>query len=986
MKTLMALKACVVAAVAMMGMAANATVIAERSSTLGEGLQLVPAKYWLGDDGAPNAQGGACEMAHDGKYDACLPEKNGWLYLDFGSPRTVDTFAFAPRHNSTTWYSRAKNFKVAGSLDGVNWTILHEETANDWKPADGIYYHKVNAELQGPYRYVKYYNYDGKSAGGNITEACVYTPDSLLFSDQANPWTGTGIAVADDPEGVNVSVTFQSLTYAKADEIVVYAAQTDHVADYAAWAADAEAVNVTLGTDVDVNVAVKGKIAGCTAAGRWYWQSFAKVGGKVVAHGDGGVFSIGSALVYPTAYVKTGSSYLNAYDGNQNTILDTGSGGKWIVFDLSTIESTKHLASLRIWAYDATHYGHLLNTSVDFGYDDAGLAWDVTGTVSAEGATRVMKTVSDMPYGITWKENVQAVITTVRGYASPLTVEFLCDTVKAKPRYLRLYAKGGNISLREAEIRVADDPDDWAHFNHQSVPGAYGNPSIAYGQGLLPGGEEVTVTMPETSFVSADGTVSYGLDGWTLVITNAEGEVLESKSGTGNACTFTPSARSYPTLVWSWTTFGKVSATIRRYANNTLNEIRDLPYQLDDNNLNTHGANLAPGTYYTCVWDFGFPRDIAWMRFASRGGTYGAKIKFYGSNVLSNDSADWTLIYNQEEQEGTPKDKEWIRLDFDPLACYRYVKATDVSELAIYECQFWSAQTQLKAQSPCTWSSTAIDSPLPADGVAASAKLSFTTNGSEHVIAYAAHTDYGDDFAAWAANAEATSDAGLVKNGNTVQFRFADLANGVCYWRAFSVDPAGVAVASQKTVPFLVGTVGSNAKAYLYEGTGDRAPALPQIYDGNFNAYPTTGGWIVFDLKSLPAEYRPAALRIWTRADDSGWQRLIFGEVRWGYSDGTEEWNATEVEGQPANRPLFKAAAYQIPGITWGATSTDNFYNYYNVGDYQMEYLLPPRPPKSAAGQSPRYLFFQKVGQEISLREIELRLVKIPPGMAIIVR
>lgn len=981
MSNLRVIALCISAAVAAMGMAAFGR------GTKMEGLKLIPAKYWVEDlsgNVLPKMYVDK-DMTDDKAVGYLEAGVNSLVVADFGSPRKVIQVVVGTR-NAASCEHRLDNFKIAGSNDRVNWTDLYDETQqpaeikNNWGLGELIYV-DIPADKIGSYRYVKAYNFSSPGQTGNITEFALYTDEVMIRSTQAAPW-GTGVDADELAEGVKTTLKLVGAEEDATAQAEVFASQTDFGGDYAAWTAavaEGNAVKTDFG-ELTNDVAVAGYITGCTKKGRWYWNAFADLGGGVRAVSDGGEFAIGSTVIHPIGYADVTDVY-KIYNGVASGDNNEKDGNGWIVFDLSDLESGKHLDMLRFWPRNGIQY-RTTKLVIDFGYSGSELDWghnvtnDLQGGVATNALRRVY-TVRGVPQDVVWTQNAEPIVcATYYPIPTPTAVYFHGDTVKSKPRYLRIRKDSDNFNFGEVEVRVADDPDDVVKFVHTATPSLLGTPDVQYGDGLLTPDEVTTVTMKSDTVDT--GAQIYMLDGYTLSVSNKATAVVTKTDGTGTACTFTPEAGTVATLEWHWTTYGQLTARVLRVnASDDTQEVKDMPYQINDG---TTSGFLDPEGSDDLIFDFGSRRMIEWFRFVPRNDG-GIMYRCKDMKILvSDDRENWTTVY---DQGGETPPSGWNYHTFETPVYGRYAKIKGVTLLNICECQFWTRSTILKVGRPKTWAALAFDSPMPADGVEAAVTLSFSTNNSERIVGYAATADYGDDLAAWQTHALSTSDAGQVRNGNSTTLHFAGLTKAAThYWRVFAIDANGVATASPPTIPFVANTVIYRAKAYCWNNRTDST----RPYDGNFNqgSYLDAPGWIVFDLADIPAGYRLAAMRVVTRNDYIGSLYFSYGALKLGAAEGEVDWQGTKVEGLAEGRELYQAPSMTPDGVTWGSEKDvgEYAYHYFNYLDTSMEYIFNEKFHR--LNPKPRYLSYSSTSN-LAIAEIELRLVKTP-GLVIVVK
>lgn len=370
------------------------------------------------------------------------------------------------------------------------------------------------------------------------------------------------------------------------------------------------------------------------------------------------------------------------------------------------------------------------------------------------------------------------------------------------------------------------------------------------------------------------------------------------------------------------------------------------------------------------MMDFGTPRRIRLIGVGPRPGENGKFLpranayRAYGSNDL----ADWTLL-----RSGDPDMAENVLSKQVPTngtdRAYRYLRITNVqnvNEIAAFSDDLMVELTSDALPFASTACAAADAASVPVEG-----RVIKAPHGAPRVVAFAARTDFGDDYAAWQAQAKARIDFGEVAKGGTFEGGFEGLATGRWYWRVFAVDAEG-ASASQPTVPFTVGTQVVYPKAYVANA------ALAKCYDKGTDYWGDTSGnlWIVFDLKgAVPASCKLDGIRAWCRPGgnqtESLQSRMRAASIDFGWdpAEGPVDWGAETDKTVDRSRPVA-----QVSGVPAGIVWKNNVANFVeqSVNDYGSPYVLFQ---KVKASNPPRYVRIRDFTKG-NISEIEFRALR----------
>lgn len=902
--------------------------------------------------------------------------------IDLGTPHTLNRFGVGGRNDAKWGWPRISNMKVAASNDGESWTDLFHLTKTDSQEVSDVFtcsavnYYPSNDTVT-KYRYVKFYNFDQQS--GHISEACVYSTDVMVEAGAADPFETKSVDSGDHPDGVLLSAKLVNAPESTYD-LVAYVSAEDHGDDLAAWQAAADVKSVTLGEKVIPDSFVSGRVAGLDA-GRWYWRAFAVSGSTVVASDPTHPFSTGTTFFPAKAYVKT-EGIKQISDGVVNKESEYGSDA-WIVFDIGDIPKGKHIDSVRLWTTDTTKTGYSMrymnNLVCDFGASTEALDWGGV-VVSPDGAERVVERVASVPSGIQWTTSAEKLVNkSPYGTSNPLWL-FDSDMVSTRPRYLRFMAP--QIRFAELEIRLADDPGGLVAFTNDGEPHRIGTPSVPYGGGEIAPGVETRVSFDTRDvYEGQDNAQLCRLLGWTLTVTNAANEeiVTTSTDETVGVCSYTPAnGDKSAALVWHWKIWSHVPAKVMKAVidkDGNVVEKNGFIWMIDDKRFDTYPGSDSDST--DLLWDLGSPRPVSWFRFSPR--NYDGRPERFNNFTVyaSNDAKTWQSIYCQGGV--TPDINVWHEHWFDAPQTYRYFRVGDLPYTSMSEFWLYSDGLMLKAERAVSWASEdVVDSMFDDKGITLSGKLVWAPSGSAEVTAYVADTDYEDDLDEWRRNGRAVS-VGTVTSGASFTAHVANLQRGMRYWRAFATE-GGQTVASSPALPCVARTKSFHPQAYVKDGVTN----LDKVCDGSTAAGPDAQGWLVFDLSKIPAGHRLAAVRIHPRNNwDRSWERVVGSQIKFGYSDGTEQWNVTKVvRDATSDYPTSEASA--IPeNITWNEMDEVTalpVLHWMGNGDNVFELPIS----SNTNDLKPQYLFFSC--DYMNVREVSLRLIDKTPGLVILLQ
>ena len=978
----MSIKTILAALVSVMGM--TSVLLAD---TLQEGLVRIPAYYSAEDPNDANVPKFPASMYYifDGDLQSGrTPENISAVYvLDLGQPRTVKQVAIGLNSNGSApnW---AKGFWVSGSNDRETWTDLfkHDGVAQPLAVSSWNYF---TLPEPAAYRYVKFHKF--ASGAGCISEAAVYgDEDVYVTADKPMVFDLSKLGESAEKSSIALSGKLVNMPSGTA-QLVAFAAKEDYGYDYADWSANCEQ-KVILSkagevADIAAGETATGAFTGLDE-GRHFWRIFAVADGKtfVAPPVDQSILSVGTTATIgdeqriPVAYV-TGSSIEASYNGNPSDF--SGRDASSMVLDLGEDMGDQHLELIRLFPYpdNPTTSSRARGGSVAFGFSEGEAIWSGATPLAIAGVNGKVRTVykvdSLSPTGIRWVENMQPFVYDIPHLSGNAVVTFTCDTVGAKPRYVKVNIDSFHVA--EIELRFAKDPDNFANMTVASSPMECGTPSHPYGTGKITvDGQAKTVTMPQREIESADLVTS--LKGWTLRRVDAEGNetLTTSTAETIDTCTFTPVIGETITLTWNWSVEARIPAKIYPVRNKEDVECArgDAPiWNVEDGDIGSWPAG-DNNDFTAMKWDMGAVRKISWIKAAPRNNNSVLNrtkdLKAWGSV----DGRTWEVFY---DREGTPFPLGWSRIDFETPKEYRYVCVDCGASFNVSEWQMFSSDLMLSTDTPCAWPTdgqgrAVVASAEPANGVKVSGKLVNSPNGPATIRIYAAAKDYDEDIEAWRQNAVASATIERVTGGSSFETRLSGLAKtGRCYWRVFA-ECDGQVTASTPCIPFYAGTEKFRPQAYCSGAN------VGGVYDGSNYNMTDAAGWMVFDLRTIPAGYRLAAVRIWPRSLDDGYMRVAAGTVKFGYAESgkTVDWAVSQtIRDSTSDSPLAVVPSATPDGVTWGEMSEvgRSIFDYMRRNVMTTDYVVDGRTHVL----KPDYLYFTV--PNMNAYEVELRIAKI---------
>lgn len=381
---------------------------------------------------------------HNNGYGDFVDVGSGTQYaalLDFGTARNIKAIGVAPRIQLA---DRCKRFRIKGSNDLVNWTVLHTNTVSLVQNELNIF--KLNAVENGAS--VRYIVLDNATQL-NIAEVWGFSKDLMVEATaNADPFAATGVESADAADGVLVKGKLTSSPDGAA-AVSVFVANQDYGDSYAQWSANGRRFDVG---ELTQGETFQTRLAGLYA-GTWQWRIFATRDGTHSASPVLPSFVVGSQVIFPKAYVAN-LNMAKFYDGA------TGYWGDsldniWIVFDLEGIDfSRSRPAGWRIWPRSGLTE-RVVAGHVDYGYDPAEgpVDWGVTSWTTNNNK-RVIGQVSGVPSGIVWESDVSDIDKTTLEIAPGRFFVPYAKELRAKPpRYIR-FRGFTNANCSEIELRT----------------------------------------------------------------------------------------------------------------------------------------------------------------------------------------------------------------------------------------------------------------------------------------------------------------------------------------------------------------------------------------------------------------------------------------------------------------------------------------------------------------------------------------------------
>lgn len=416
-------------------------------------LQPIPAQYSIIASSLATPEKGVARsqaaILHNNSYSDFVDIGNGGTahaaLLDFGTVRNIKAIGAAPRNGDANLVGRSKNFRIKGSNDLVNWTLLHTNVVAMAKGQLNLF--KLNAVENGAS--VRYIVLDNATQL-NVAEVWGFSKDIMVETTaDADPFAGTGVESEDAAAGVLVKGKLTSSPDGAAT-VSVFVADKDYGDDYTQWSAN--------GRRFDVGELTEGqtfqmRLAGLNE-GLWQWRIFATRGGTHSASPVLPPFAVGSTAILPKAYVAN-SNMAKCYDGATGYWGDS-SGNIWIIFDLEGIDlSGNRLAGWRIWPRSTQFAGRIIAGYVDYGYDPAegAVNWNVTSW-NTNGQKRVYGMVSDVPANIVWESDVTDIgKTSLEVAPARFFVPYAKRQKDKPPRYIR-FRDFTNANCAEIELRT----------------------------------------------------------------------------------------------------------------------------------------------------------------------------------------------------------------------------------------------------------------------------------------------------------------------------------------------------------------------------------------------------------------------------------------------------------------------------------------------------------------------------------------------------
>lgn len=412
----------------------------------------IPARYSIISSNLATPETGLFRsqvaILHNNGYGDFVDVGSGTQYaalLDFGTARNIKAIGVAPRNGDANLVNRSKNFRIKGSNDLVNWTVLHTNTVSLALSQLNIF--KLNAVESGAS--VRYIVLDNTTQL-NIAEVWGLSKDLMVEATaNADPFAATGVESADAADGVLVKGKLTSSPDGAA-AVSVFVANQDYGDSYAQWSANGRRFDVG---ELTQGETFQTRLAGLDA-GTWQWRIFATRDGTHSASPALPPFVVGSQVVFPKAYVAN-SNMAKLYDGATGYWGDS-SGNIWIVFDLEGIDfSRSRPAGWRIWPRSSQFSTRVSAGYVDYGYDPAGgpVDWGVTSWTTNNNK-RVIGQVSGVPSGIVWESDVSDIDkTTLETAPARFFVPYAKEPQAKPPRYIR-FRDFPNANCSEIEFRT----------------------------------------------------------------------------------------------------------------------------------------------------------------------------------------------------------------------------------------------------------------------------------------------------------------------------------------------------------------------------------------------------------------------------------------------------------------------------------------------------------------------------------------------------
>lgn len=416
-------------------------------------LQPIPAQYSIVSSSLTSLEKGTgtyrlhTVRLHNNVYNDFFDAGSGTAYaalLDFGTARIIKAIGVAPRMGGESLSVRSKNFRIKGSNDLVNWTVLHTNVVALTEGKINLF--KLNAVENGAS--VRYIVLDNVTQL-NVTEVWGYAKDLMVEATaDPNPFASTAVESADAADGVLVKGKLTSSPDGAA-AVTVFVADRDYGDSYAQWSANGRRFDIG---ELTEGQTFQTRLAGLEA-GLWQWRIFASRGGTHSASQVLPSFTVGSQVILPKAYLKN-TALSQFYDGNTGNNPETTSD-VWIVFDLGEIDFARNqLVGWRMWPRSGFPE-RIVGSYVDYGYDPAEgpVSWDVSSW-HTNGQKRVYGVVSGVPEGIVWTNDVIDIVkTTLEISPTRFFVPYAWSQRTKPPRYIR-FRGITNANCAEIELRT----------------------------------------------------------------------------------------------------------------------------------------------------------------------------------------------------------------------------------------------------------------------------------------------------------------------------------------------------------------------------------------------------------------------------------------------------------------------------------------------------------------------------------------------------
>ena len=365
-------------------------------------------------------------------------------FLDFGTARNIKVIGVAPRTGGASLSVRSKNFRIKGSNDLVNWTLLHTNVVGLTEGKINLF--KLNAVENGAS--VRYIVLDNVMQL-NVAEVWGYAKDLMVEATaDPDPFASTAVESADAAAGVLVKGKLTSSPDGAA-AVTVFVADQDYGDSYAQWSANGRRFDIG---ELTEGQTFQTRLAGLDA-GTWQWRIFATRDGTHSASPALPSFAVGSQVILPKAYLKN-TALSRFYDGDTGNNPETTSD-VWIVFDLGEIDFARNqLVGWRMWARSGFPE-RIIGSYIDYGYEPAEgpVSWDVSSW-HTNGQKRVYGVVSGVPEGIVWTNDVIDICkTTLEISPTRFFVPYVWSQRTKPPRYIR-FRGITNANCSEIELRT----------------------------------------------------------------------------------------------------------------------------------------------------------------------------------------------------------------------------------------------------------------------------------------------------------------------------------------------------------------------------------------------------------------------------------------------------------------------------------------------------------------------------------------------------